>query len=144
LSVHDEALRRTIAELDGEIDAARGLAIWQTALAADPWGRPPVWVHGDLLLGNVVVKSGRLAGIIDWSLACVGDPAVETMLAWSLPSEARAAYRAALAVDDATWARGRGWALHQAVTFIPYYRDTIPAGVAGARARLDALLADDG
>jgi len=55
----------------------------------------------------------------------------------------RAAYRAALAVDDTTWARARGWAVEQAVSFILYYAETIPDGVAAARHRLDAVLADD-
>ena len=111
--------------------------------AADPWVGPPVWVHGDLLPGNVIVREGRLTGIIDWSAAGLGDPACDVMLAWSLPPEARAAYRAALGVDEATWVRARGWAVEQAVNFIPYYADTIPDGVAAARRRLDAVLADD-
>jgi aminoglycoside phosphotransferase (APT) family kinase protein len=57
--------------------------------------------------------------------------------------DARAVYRAALDMDEATWIRGRGWALQQAVTFVPYYAQTIPAGAAAARARLDALLVED-
>ena len=51
--------------------------------------------------------------------------------------------RDALRVDDATWRRGRGWVIEQAASFIAYYRDTIPDGVALARARLDAVLAAD-
>ncbi len=64
------------------------------------------------------------------------------MLAWTMPSRARAAYRDALGFDENTWAGGAGWALQQAVLFIPYYAQTIPAGVAGAGRRLDALLDD--
>jgi hypothetical protein len=66
------------------------------------------------------------------------------MLAWSLPPDACAVYRAALAFDDPTWARARGRALLQAAMFIPYYAETIPDGVAAARRRLDTVLADDG
>ena len=117
--------------------------MWDAALAAHPWVGPPVWVHGDLLPGNVIAREGGLTGIIDWSAAGLGDPACDVMLAWSLPPEAHAAYRAALGVDEATWARARGWAVEQAVNFIPYYADTIPDGVAAARRRLDAVLADD-
>jgi aminoglycoside phosphotransferase (APT) family kinase protein len=62
------------------------------------------------------------------------------MLAWAMPPDARTAYRTELDIDDATWARGRGWALQQAALFIPYYAETIPTGVAAARRRLDALL----
>lgn len=143
LAPDDEATRRAILRLRGELDVERALAVWDAALAADPWGGPPVWVHGDLLPGNVIVREGELTGIIDWSAAGLGDPACDVMLAWSLPPAARAAYRAALGLDDATWSRARGWAVEQAVNFIPYYADTIPGGVAAARRRLDAVLADD-
>jgi aminoglycoside phosphotransferase (APT) family kinase protein len=142
LVAHDESTKKAITRLDGVIDVGPALAVWEAALSADPWPGSPVWVHGDLLPGNVLVRDGRLAGIIDWSAAGIGDPACEAMLAWAMPSDARSVYRAALDMDDATWARGRGWALEQAVHFIPYYAETIPDGVAAARGRLKALLND--
>ena len=142
LAPHDRAARRAVGALADVLDVDRALAVWDAALAAEPWTNPPVWVHGDLLPGNVLVQRGRLSGVIDWSVAGVGDPACEAMLAWSLPPGARAAYRAALDVDDATWARGRGWTLLQAAQFIPYYAETLPDGVAAARRRLDAVLSD--
>nr|WP_231921083.1 phosphotransferase [Micromonospora narathiwatensis] len=33
-------------------------------MAAPAWDGPPVWSHGDLLAGNVLVKDGRLCGLI--------------------------------------------------------------------------------
>ncbi|MFZ5882043.1 MAG: hypothetical protein ACOY0R_21945 [Chloroflexota bacterium] len=66
------------------------------------------------------------------------------MCAWGLFSGvSRDAFRAALGVDDATWARGRGQALSQAAIFIPYYLDTNPVGVRNARRMIEAVLADD-
>ena len=62
------------------------------------------------------------------------------MIAWAMPPEGQAALRAELEVDDATWERGRGWTMQQAVAFIPYYASTIPAGVAAAYERLEAVL----
>jgi aminoglycoside phosphotransferase (APT) family kinase protein len=138
----DAVTRHAIKQLADAIDVDRAMAVWDGALAAGPWTSPPVWVHGDLLPGNVLVRRDRLVGIIDWSAAGVGDPACEAMLAWSLPADARAVYRATLGIDDATWARGRGWTLQQAVMFIPYYAATIPDGVAAAQRRLDAVLRD--
>ncbi|MEV1147181.1 hypothetical protein AB0I76_26520, partial [Micromonospora sp. NPDC049799] len=70
-----------------------------------------------------------------------GDPACDTVIAWTfLPGSARVAFRAALGVDDATWARGRGWALWKALIT---YDDPAPATRALARRALDALL-DEG
>ena len=143
LAPRDESTRRAITQLDGVIDVDRAMTVWDAALAADPWSGPPVWVHGDLLPGNILVADGRLAGVIDWSASGSGDPACDAMLAWSLPPDARAVYRAALEIDDAMWARARGWSLEQAAAFIPYYVDTIPDGVAAARRRLDTVLTDD-
>jgi aminoglycoside phosphotransferase (APT) family kinase protein len=101
-----------------------------------------VWVHGDLLPGNLVVADGRLAGVIDWSATGAGDSACDLMVAWSLPADARAHFRDDLKVDDATWARAQGWVIEQAVPFIPYYEHTLPAAVAVTSQRLAAMLAE--
>ncbi len=62
---------------------------------------------------------------------------------WGLFSgESRDVFRAVLAVDDATWARGRGHALSQAVIFIPYYLNTNPIGVGNARCLIEEVLSD--
>jgi aminoglycoside phosphotransferase (APT) family kinase protein len=142
IGVTDEFTRSAIARLDGLIDTRRALAVWEQAISARPLTAPPVWVHADLLPGNLVVRDGRIAGVIDWSAAGVGDPACDAMVAWAMPPAARAQYRAALNIDEDTWARGRGWAIEQAAHFIPYYATTIPDGVAAARRRLDAAIAD--
>jgi aminoglycoside phosphotransferase (APT) family kinase protein len=65
---------------------------------------------------NLLVRDGRLAAVIDFGSSGVGDPACDMVIAWTLLSgESRKAFRATLAVDDATWARGRGWALWKAL-----------------------------
>ncbi len=142
LRSRDAETRRSIAALAGELDTAAALRVWDAALAAPEWDRPPVWFHGDLLPGNVLVDQGRPSAVIDFSGLGVGDPAPDLMIAWGLfDGESRAAFRASLRVDDATWARGRGHALSQAAIFIPYYIDTNPIGVANARHQIAEVLA---
>ncbi len=144
LAGRDAAVRQALAALADEIDTAAATAVWEEALRAAVWDGAPVWFHGDLLPGNVLVSGGRPSAVIDWSGAGVGDPACDLLIAWSLFSgQSRAAFRAALGVDEATWARGRGQALAQAAIFIPYYRHTNPVGVASARRALAAVLAGD-
>jgi aminoglycoside phosphotransferase (APT) family kinase protein len=139
----DQPTREAIAALRSTLDADIVTAAWDAALAAPAWPGPPVWVHGDLLPGNLLVKQGRLSSVIDFAGLGVGDPACDLMIAWNLfTAETRGVFRAALAVDDATWARGRGWALSQALIFIPYYLDTNPVGVAIARRTINEVLAD--
>ena len=107
-----------------------------------PWTGEPVWVHGDLLPGNIVVRDQRLAGVIDWSGLGVGDPACDGMLAWSLTEQARSVYWEILGFDEATWARARGWVVEQTAMYIPYYEKTLPHGVKDAKRRLQAALDD--
>ena len=143
LAMRDAATREAIGALDGTIDADGATAAWEAALQAPEWDRAPVWFHGDLLPGNLLFERGRLSAVIDFGELGVGDPAPDLMIAWGLFSGAsRDAFRGALAVDDATWARGRGHALSQALIFIPYYWETNPVGVGNARSTIEEVLAD--
>lgn len=143
LALRDRPTRAAIAALHGVIDADAVTTAWEAALQAPEWDRAPVWFHGDLLPGNLLVEGGRLSAVIDFGGLGVGDPACDLMIAWGLFSgESRDVFRSAVAVDDATWARGRGHALSQALIFIPYYSDTNPVGVGIARRAIQEVLAD--
>ncbi|HEU5423143.1 MAG TPA: aminoglycoside phosphotransferase family protein [Nitrolancea sp.] len=142
LARRDASVREAIVALRGMLDAEAVTAVWEAALQAPEWGDPPVWIHGDLLPGNLLVVAGRLSAVIDFGCLGVGDPACDLMSAWALFSgESREAFRAQLAVDDASWARGRGWALSWALIFIPYYLETNPTGVRAAWHTLAEVLA---
>ena len=96
-----------------------------------------------MLPGNVLVEQGRIRAVIDFGGLAVGDPACDLMIAWGLFSgKSREVFRTTLQLDEATWRRGRGHALSQAVVFIPYYINTNPMGVANARHMLAEVLAD--
>lgn len=127
LATRDAETRTAIAELSGTVDTDSVTAVWDGALQVPPWPGPPIWTHGDLLRGNLLLRDGRLTGVIDWSGAGVGDPAADLIAAWSvLPAGARETLREELAVDDAMWLRGRGLALSVALLQVPYYRETNP------------------
>src|SRR5262249_42112900 len=103
--------------------------------------RPPVWLHGDVAYGNLLVRDGRLAAVIDFGCSGVGDPACDLAIAWTLfARESRARFRAALDVDAQTWARGRGWTLWKAL--ITY--DTPPARGRSSQQVLDEVFAEFG
>jgi len=143
LAQRDRATREAIAALAGIVDIAAVTAAWDTALEAPAWHGAPVWIHGDLSAGNLLAVDGRLSAVLDWGGLGVGDPACDLMIAWTLfTGESRQAFRATLGVDDATWTRGRGWALSWALIFIPYYLHTNTAGVTDARHTIAEVLAD--
>lgn len=139
----DEQVRRSIAELGSRINGSAALRAWEESLAAPAWSGAEVWVHGDLLPGNLLVVDGRLSAVIDFGGLNVGDPACDLQPAWNLFSgESRRRFRAELDVDDASWLRGRGWVLYQAVSALPYYWDTNPGMIRQASHALAQVLAD--
>lgn len=137
---NDQGARRAIVGAAKLIDSETASAIWEEALAATPHDEAPVWVHGDLDQ-NCLVANGALSGLIDWSCAGVGDPAVDVAVAWSglFTPDSRTAFLQALDVDAATVARSRGAALAQACAALPYYLDTYPLMVERCWRRLTAL-----
>jgi aminoglycoside phosphotransferase (APT) family kinase protein len=143
LGNRDDATRRSIAALHGMVDVDAVTAAWEAALAEPAWDGPGVWIHGDLLETNLLARDGRLSAVIDFGCLAVGDPASDVMTAWAyLPVESRDVFRAGLSVDDATWARGRGWALTWALSALPYYKDTNPVFASMARRTIAEVLAD--
>lgn len=132
---------KTMPELGLDLDATA--AAWDAALAAQAWSAPHVWIHGDLAPLNVVVQDGQLSAVIDWGCVGLGDPACDVMVAWKMfPAEAREVFRAELGVEDATWARGAGWALSTGLIAIPYYRHTNPGLASVGRRGIEEVLAD--
>ncbi|WP_223166358.1 aminoglycoside phosphotransferase family protein [Nonomuraea sp. SYSU D8015] len=141
----ERATRHALGELDGVIDTAAAAAVWDAAVRTPEWQGPPVWVHSDLMPGNLLVEDGRLTGVIDFGTAGVGDPASDLIAAWNLlPPDDRKIFRAALDPDDDTWARGRGWALSMALTQLAYYQHTNPAMAANARHTIQAVITECG
>ncbi|WP_443032650.1 aminoglycoside phosphotransferase family protein [Streptomyces sp. DH41] len=148
LATLDAATRAAIGELRGlpqeGIDCDAAAAVWQDALRAPDRDGPPVWLHADLMPGNLLVDGGRLSSVIDFGCMGVGDPACDLFPAWNLlPAGARGVFREALGVDDAAWRRGRGRTLSQALIALPYYRETNPAMAGNARHVIRAVLEED-
>jgi aminoglycoside phosphotransferase (APT) family kinase protein len=143
LRLLDAETRSAIDRARGLIDGDATLAMWERSLAAPPWDGSPMWIHTDLLRPNLLVDDGSLRAVIDFGDVGVGDPAADVIAAWSVFNAAgRAVFRIDLDVDDDTWARARGYALHQAALIIPYYGETNPAFVTMARRTIDEILGE--
>ena len=143
LPLRDAATRKAIASLEGMIDTDAATAVWEATLQVPAWQGAPVWIHGDLQSGNLLAVDGRLSAVIDFGCLGVGDPAGDLIVAWNLlTAETRDIFRAALAVDDATWARGRGWALTVSLVALPYYHSTNPVLAGIARYAINEILAE--
>jgi aminoglycoside phosphotransferase (APT) family kinase protein len=119
---HDETVE-ALARLKGQIDTDLALEVWEAALAAT-WEGSPVWFHGDIASGNLLVQDGRLSAVIDFGTSGVGDPSCDLVIAYTFFSgTSREAFRTAVSQDAATWARARGWALWKALITLADDRD---------------------
>ncbi|SMF47853.1 Predicted kinase, aminoglycoside phosphotransferase (APT) family [Xaviernesmea oryzae] len=123
LAVYDDEARRSIGILADELDAPLMTEIWERALASS-WTEKPVWVHGDVAEGNLLVREGRLSAVIDFGSSGVGDPACDLIIAWTLfDRPAAQAFRERVALDPDTWERARGWCLWKALITIADLRE---------------------
>lgn len=139
----DAVTRAAIESGRGVIDSDVAADAWDRALQAPAWNGTPVWIHSDLLRPNLLVHDGRVCAVIDFGGVGVGDPAADVIAAWAVFGPAgRGIFRDAVDVDDDTWNRARGFALHQAAMIIPYYRETNPGFVALATRTVEEILAD--
>jgi aminoglycoside phosphotransferase (APT) family kinase protein len=142
LDVYDCQTRDALQILAGRIDTQAAAEVWEAALAT-AWQGPPVWFHGDVAYGNLLVRDGRLSAVIDFGTSGVGDPACDLAIAWTLfAGESREAFRATLPLDAATWARGRGWTLWKALIVLAGLTNTNAAEGAKSAWIIDDVLAD--
>ncbi|MCX5987100.1 MAG: aminoglycoside phosphotransferase family protein [Chloroflexi bacterium] len=161
LAGRDARTRACIGEMHEMIDTDAVTASWDASLAVPAWSGSPRWIHGDIHQGNLLMARGgspvsvprptgacrraglALSAVIDFGCLGIGDPAVDLMVAWVLfDRSSRKVFREGLQVDDATWIRGRGWALSWALMYVPYYRLTNPAGVEVAMRTISEVLSD--
>ncbi len=111
LATYDIQTKQAIYALKDKIDANVATKIWEEALDTT-WHYPPVWVHGDITAGNLLVNKGKLSAVIDFGGLGVGDPACDLVIAWKFFGErSRETFHEMLPLDEGTWSRGRAWAL---------------------------------
>ena len=114
ISVYDKGARQQIHDLSGIIDIDKAIVLWQQACDTK-WSNAPVWIHGDFASGNILIRDGKLNGIIDFGGIAVGDPACDLVLAWTfLRGQSRKIFKEILNIDSDTWLRAKAWCLWKA------------------------------
>jgi aminoglycoside phosphotransferase (APT) family kinase protein len=143
LAERDPAFRAALEQCVDLIDVPSVRAVWDGALAASAWEERPAWLHADLIPGNLLVRDGRVAGVLDFGAMATGDPAYDVTPAWFvLDGDSRPSFRRLVEADEMTWRRARGLALSQAVIALPYYLHSNPSMVTMARRAIGEVLAD--
>ncbi|WP_127502098.1 aminoglycoside phosphotransferase family protein [Actinoplanes solisilvae] len=127
LRTHDEWVELCLRRSEGLLDVRRLESLW-ARLRELPRTAPDVMNHGDLMPGNVLVRNGRLEGVLDVGGLGPADPALDLVSGWDMLDDGpRQVLRSTLKVDDLEWERGRAWAFVQAMGLVWYYEDTNPA-----------------
>ena len=115
LSVYNDETIKALDKLDTAVIREKCIQIWKQALNTS-WERKPVWIHGDLAPGNIIIQNNHLSGVIDFGCMGVGDPACDYVIAWTFFShQSRKIFKEQLHVDEKTWNRAKGWALWKAL-----------------------------
>jgi aminoglycoside phosphotransferase (APT) family kinase protein len=143
LEQRTDRLHAAVERLGGIIDGPAVVALWAKLVAA-PASTTAVWVHGDLHPANILVNSGKISGVIDFGDITSGDRATDLAVAWMLfPAEARSVFReAAGALDAATWARSRAWAIALSLAYLVGSADNPMMHDIGIRTLAAALESD--
>lgn len=115
VTVYDSETMQAVIALKDRVDANLVTEIWKLG-CSQPWMGQPVWVHGDISAGNLLVNNNRLDAVIDFGQLCIGDPACDLVIAWTLfDSDSRKVFHDVLSPEPGTWARARSWALWKAL-----------------------------
>ncbi|WP_375318539.1 aminoglycoside phosphotransferase family protein [Candidatus Tisiphia endosymbiont of Oplodontha viridula] len=124
LMTYDVETRQAIDILKDKIEASVAIEVWEAALATI-WQGLPVWVHGDISAGNLLVQEGKLSAVIDFGGLGIGDPACDLAIAWNMfGKKSREVFRAMLLLDADTWTRGRAWSLWKALIIVAGFEGT--------------------
>ncbi|WP_131795538.1 aminoglycoside phosphotransferase family protein [Fluoribacter gormanii] len=142
LITYDAEVQEAIKILAKQTDTTTLSSIWSEALA-QTWQKDPVWVHGDIAVGNLLIQGGRLSAVIDFGQLAIGDPACDLVIAWTfLTAQSREVFRRILQPDNATWARARGWALWKALIVCAALPGTNPLDIVKSWSVIEAIIAD--
>jgi aminoglycoside phosphotransferase (APT) family kinase protein len=139
---HDDWMTRCFEKSADLVNTDHASHLWQT-LRELPNDGQDVMSHKDLTPPNLLVRRGRLAGVLDCGAFGPADPAVDLVAAWHLfDPPARAIVRFAVGPSDVEWRRGAAWALQQAMGLIWYYQYSNPDMSQLGRTTLKRLLTD--
>lgn len=140
LVTYDTETRNAIKKLKDKIDAKKAIALWEEAIST-VWSKPPVWIHGDISAGNLILRDGQLHAVIDFGQLGVGDPACDLAITWTFFEDRdRDIFRSIINLDDDTWMRGRGWTLWKSLLYITNDQTSMNYEAKRAWHTIDALL----
>lgn len=112
-SVYESEALAAMEQWKHELPAEALRSIWDAAMQTE-YTAEPVWFHGDVAVGNMLMQHGRLTALIDFGTSGVGDPACDYVMAWTFFSaKARGVFLEGL--DAGMILRAKAWAIWKAL-----------------------------
>lgn len=112
-SVYEAEAKQAMEKWKAVLPVKRLAELWACAMNTQ-YTEKPVWVHGDVAPGNMLVENGHLSALIDFGTSAIGDPACDDVMAWTFFSgEARKAFLQGLTEDRIL--RAKAWAMWKAL-----------------------------
>lgn len=140
LLIYDGEIKSSIIQLKNFIDIDAVLFVWERAISSK-WNNSPVWVHGDLSAGNILIKHNKLSAVIDFGCMSIGDPACDLVIAWNFfTEESRRIFKSMMQLDSNTWYRAQGWALWKAMITLNALADKTCSDAKKQKLIIDAIL----
>ena len=84
LDARTARLHEHLDQLRDSVNRERVLAVWDRLVVTPRWPGPPMWIHGDLHPGNLLVHDGELTAVLDFGDVAAGDPATDFAVMWML------------------------------------------------------------
>jgi aminoglycoside phosphotransferase (APT) family kinase protein len=143
LRSHDAWMEACFQHSQRLMDVPRLRRMWAVLRELPRSAAGDVMAHGDLIPGNVLVRDGRLVGVIDVGGLGPADPALDLVGAWHLlEAGPRQVLRDDLNCDDLEWERGKAWAFEQAMGAVWYYVKSNPVMSLMGQHTLQRIMAD--
>lgn len=149
LDARTERLHEHLEQLGDSVQRERVLTVWDRLVVTPRWPGPPMWIHGDLHPGNLLINEGNLAAVLDFGDVASGDPATDFAVMWMLfePEDREALFSAAGRSrshegDEQVWRRARGWALAMGVAVLAHGGEDDPLAGLAKRTIESALVRD--
>ena len=146
LDARTARLHEHLDQLHDTVSRERILALWDRLVVTPRWPGPPMWIHGDLHPGNLLIHDGALSAVIDFGDLTCGDPATDFSVMWMLlPPDHRHTLFAAAGrnrsspADEQMWRRARGWALAIGVAVVVLGQEGNPLAELGKKTIAAAL-----
>ena len=146
LDARTARLHQHLDQLHDTVNRERILALWDRLVVTPRWSGPPMWIHGDLHPGNLLIHDNALSAVIDFGDVACGDPATDLSVMWMVqpPDHRLTLFEAAgrsrsNPADEQMWRRARGWALAIGVAVVALGRHGNPLAELGRQTIAAAL-----